>query len=262
MQEIDQKLKLFRTTIRQNSKRIIDSIINDFVIRENGKAKSVNHFDICMFCGSSQKITKEHVIPRWLINGDTRRKFATNINGISQTYNKTTIPACSTCNTDLLNSIEKYVNRLFTKTDLKKSFFETQEIDNIIRWLEIIEYKFQVLNIRRKFITPKGNDFILYLADFPISMLRSNKDYSPSKVVFEIRQSLKRLSIKRKNQATNSLIVLKTSNHSFHFFHTMNEFIFIELPVHNIAIFYFFNKKFETAKEGYIEAMKTIEAVY
>lgn len=251
-----------KSSIKGYSKRIIDRIINTYVLRENNKSKVIKEADICIFCSFDKNITKEHVIPRWLFDGCTKKDFITNINGIRQTYNKTTVPTCSTCNTDLLNELEKYITALFRTIDFQNNFFKNEEIVNIIRWLEIIEYKFQILNIKRTFLTSKENGFIPYLADFPISLLRSNKEYSPSKVVSEIRRAQRRITVKNKSQNLYSLVIFKTTNPGFHFFHTMDEFIFIELPKYKIALFYFFNKKFETPKDAYIQAMKIIETSY
>jgi hypothetical protein len=36
----------------------------------------------------------------------------------------------------------------------------------------------------------------------------------------------------------------------------------LELPKYQVAVFYFFNKVFETQKAAYEEAMKLIEEVY
>jgi hypothetical protein len=58
------------------------------------------------------------------------------------------------------------------------------------------------------------------------------------------------------------LIIFKTSNPDFHFFHTMNEFIFVELPHRKIALFYFFTKQFKTEAAGFKEAMKIIKVAY
>ncbi len=258
---IDLKFRLLRTTLRKNSKKIIEKVVTDYVQRENGKAKNLLGANICMFCGSSQELTREHVIPRWLFDGCPRKNFITNINGLSQTYNRTTIPACSSCNNDLLNSIEKYINTMLTTVDLEKTFFTVSEQQNIIRWLGVIEYKFQLLDIKRKFLKSKVKGFIPYLTDLPISMLRLNKDYTPSKVVSEIRRSLMRITIRNKDEHLNSLIIFKSSNKGFYFFHTMDDFIFLELPQHAMAFFYFFNRKFRTAKEGHKEAIKIIDQV-
>lgn len=255
------KLIPLRSNLRKNSKMIIRQLIDAYVIRENGKEK-LKKIDVCIFCGTNQNLSKEHVVPRWLFEGNTTKKFVTNLNGLPQAYIKTTIPTCAKCNNDILNSLEKRVSNLLTYDNVDKKKLSFEDISNIVRWFEIIDYKFQILNISRKFLTSKENGYIPYLADFPISMLRLNKDYTPAKVVAEIRYSQKRLTIKNKDSQTNSLIIFKTSNPDFHFFHTMNEFIFIELPQRKIALFYFFTKQFKTGAAAYKEAMKIIKLAY
>jgi len=258
---INSKLLLLRTKVRNNSKVIIDHIIQSQIISKNNQANRNDGKEVCIFCGSLEQITKEHVIPRWTFEKCTEKYFITDVNGRRQTYNRTTVPACANCNNDLLGCLENYVTDLFKATDLSKSPFSNNEIQNIIRWLEIIEYKFQVLEVRRKFISSKSNGYIPYLTDFPISIIREKKG-SSIKVVSEIRRSQKQITVKSKSRNTNSLVVFKTKNTSFYFFHNMNEFIFLELPRYKIALFYFFNKSFENEFDAYNTAMKIITDVY
>ena len=256
---IEKKLRFLRIASRQNSRFIVNNIIQANISRQATKPLPLG---ICMFCGSQKQITKEHVIPRWTYAGCTKKDFTTNINGLSQTYNKTVISACSTCNNDLLGELELYINNLFSATNLNTDFFNNNERSNIIRWLEIIDYKFQVLNSKRHFLASKDNGFIPYLADFPLAILRPNINYSPAKAVSEIRRSFKRLTKKNKILNLNSLIVFKSSNKGFHFFHTMDDFIFIELPQYKLALFYFYKKVFATEKDAKDEADKIISKVY
>lgn len=92
-------------------------------MRINGNAVVPQSESMCSFCGSIKNVTKEHVIPRWVFENDPDKFFKTDVNGIRQTYNKTTIPACEVCNSDLLNSLEKYIQQIFTNRDLKVNFF-------------------------------------------------------------------------------------------------------------------------------------------
>ena len=258
---IDTRTKSLRTLIRKNFKTIINHFIENKIRRNVNENKTVLK-EICMFCSSTQNITKEHVIPKWTFEGSTKKFFITNINGLQQTYNKTTIPACSVCNNERLNALEVYTNKLFAEINLETTFFSSSELENIIRWLEILDYKFQILNARRLFLSSKDNGYVRYLADFPLSVLRPEMNYSPFKSLAEIRRSLRRLTIKNKHDNLNSLIVFKTSNKDFHFFHTMDDFIFLELPQYNIALFYFYKKIFSTDIEAKMEATKIIEAAY
>lgn len=257
---IDRNFKSLRILARQNSKIIMEHIIQANISRL-GKDKD-KLVDICVFCGSPDNITKEHVMPRWAFENSPKKFFNTNVNGLGQTYMKTTIPVCATCNNSRLSSLEKYINKLFSEVDPDLKDFTSDQISNIIIWLEIIDFKFEILNARRLFKASKEKGFIPYLADFPISVLRPNVNYSPSKAISEIRRSQRRLTVKNKSNSFNSLVVFKTSNKTFHFFHTMDEFIFIELPTFKIALFYFYKKTFPTIKDGHEEAMKIIDKVY
>lgn len=253
------KTKTLRIEIRNNAKSIIENLFEKH-IRRNKKILTLP--EICVFCSSPDNLTKEHVLPRWVFDNSAKRFFTTDINGFNQTYIKTTIPACSTCNSDILNSLEKYIQKIFENRDIKKIPFSSEELENIIRWLEIIDYKFQILNVRRKFKASKKVGYISYLADFPLSVLRKSVDYSPSKAIAEIRRSQKRVSTKNKLKKINSLVTFKTKNKEFHFFHHMDDFIFLEFPKQQIAVFYFYKKEFDNELSAYEEAMKIIETFY
>jgi hypothetical protein len=56
--------------------------------------------------------------------------------------------------------------------------------------------------------------------------------------------------------------VFKTSNKGFNFFHTIDEFIFLEFPIYQIALFYFFKQEFETTGDAHGAAMEIIRKVY
>ena len=254
----DLKMQLIRTSIRKNSKIIIDNIIQNHIQLNRA---IINNLELCMFCGSTINITKEHVLARWVFNKSTKGFFITDINGLSQTYNRTTIPACSHCNSNLLNGLEKYIQKLFEITFNKQAFPQVQ-VANIIRWLEIIDYKFQVLNAIRRFKVSRTAGYNSYFADLPLSVLRKSIHYSSSKAIAEIRRSQKRITIKNKAKNINSLITFKTKNQGFHFFHQMDDFIFLELPKQQIALFYFYRRIFDTEISAYEESMKIIKTFY
>lgn len=256
---IEPKLQLLRVNLRKSSKRIIDIVVKENILREENVAATKS--EICMFCGTSERMTREHVVPRWLFENSPEKFFITNINELNQTYNKTTVSACKPCNSDLLNTLEKHVQELFERVKLPHEFFTNSELQNIIRWVEIIDYKFQILNVKRKFVASKSG-YMPFLADFPLSVMRPEKDFLPSKVVTEIRRSQKRITVKNKNQNLNSLVVFKTSNPDFHFFHKMDDFIFVEFPKQEIALFYFYKRTFRTEREAHSAAVDIIEAVY
>lgn len=246
------KTQILRTGIRNNSKSIIENLVENH-IKRNRKTPLLP--EICMFCSSSNNLTKEHVLPRWVFDNSTKQFFITDINGLNQTYIKTTIPACSCCNSDILNSLEKYIQKIFENRDIKINPFLLEELENIIRWLEIIDYKFQIPNVRRKFKASKKIGYISYLTDFPLSVLRKSINYLPSKAITEIKRSQKRVSTKSKKKNINSLVTFKTKNSEFYFFHNMDDFIFIELPKQQIAVFYFYKKEFANEVSAYDEAM-------
>lgn len=258
--DIDIKLKNLRVKLRQNSKEIISDVLVRHVPKISLKDKSKK--EICIFCANPDNLTKEHVLPKWVFENCTKKFFVTDINGSEQTYNKTTIPVCADCNNNLLSSVESYIISIFNGTDLSNSFFNNEQLQNIIRWLEIIEYKFQLLEIRRKFIKSKSSPYLKYLRDIPVSIMRPNIDYSPSKAVAEIRLAQKRVTQKSKAGNQNSLVIFKTKNESFCFFHHLNDFIFLELPKLGIALFYFYSRKFENVEDAKNEAMEIIKKGY
>src|SRR5680860_153293 len=258
--DIERNFKVLRKIIRQNLKEVTKHI-NSVYISRNRKTKYENRV-LCMFCSTDQNLTREHVIPKWVIDAGTEKKFTTNINGLSQTYNKTTIPTCANCNNNILGSIEAYIKTLIAGIELDQSYPRDEDLANIIRWLEIIDYKFQVLNVKRRFLSSKDSGFIPYLTDFPVSVLRQEIDYRPNKVISEIRKSAKRMTVMKKSNKLNSLLLIKTTNKDFHFFHSMDNFIFIELPKYGLAIFYFFSKEFLTHSDAQTEAHRIVEESY
>jgi hypothetical protein len=257
---IDKRLTSIRTSARKNSRLIINHIVETKISRLTPR-KTVT-LELCSFCGTKDNLTKEHVIPKWTYEGLTEKFFITNMNGLDQTYNKTTVPACAECNNEKLSSLELYLTKAFSEINLPTENFSNDDLSHIIRWLEIIDYKFQVLNAKRIFLAHKEKGYIAGLADTPLSILRESVNYSPSKAVAEIRRSLKRLTIKDKSQHLNSLTIFKTKNKGFHFFHKMDDFIFIEIPQHKIALFYFYKKIFKTLKSGQRATKKIIDQAY
>lgn len=258
---IESNLMSFRAVIRKNSKVVIDDIIhNDISLIHNQKRKTRGF--VCMFCSSNKEITKEHVLPRWTYENDSSKEFTTDINGHHQRYNKATIPACFKCNNDKLNSLEVYINDLFSRINLTTTFFRPDELENIIRWFEIIDYKFQVLNVRKRYLKNSKHRVLDQFWNLPLSVLSRNLDYDPTRVVSEIRSSSKRMTIKNKKNRINSLLLLKSIDNDFLFFHTMGEFIFIGLPQHKLAFFYFFEKTFDTNELAQSEAKKIVDQVY
>lgn len=246
---VNKRLVELRKIVRSKNKIVIDTLLND------------HSAPICILCATDKDLTREHVIPKWTFENNQNKNFVTGINGLSQSYSKTTLPACSHCNSYLMGALERELELLFRHKDLSKDLFSNEEKSKIILWLEFIDYKFNALNLRRKFKKPKDSAYIPYLADFPLSIMQ-RIDESPSKIFSLFRNSLKKLAIKSKEKQLNSLVSFKTTNESFHFFHQTNEYIFIELPQHNVALFYHLNQVFDVERDAYDAAMKIIGKVY
>lgn len=238
--------------------RFIDE---NYITRIDGKAKRLSE-SICLFCASKIQITREHVIPRWAFQKSTEAYFNITVNGLDQTYNRATISACSNCNNNLLNALERSIQELFTNRDVKSDPFKTWEIEEIIRWLELVDYKFQLFNITRQFKYSKSSGDIPYLRDFPLYMFLPIKEFSPFQVLAAVRKSLKRLSVKSKHNQLNSLVIFKTQNPDSHFFHSIDEFIFLEMPQYQIALFYFYRGEFETVDAARERAMEIMKYAY
>lgn len=251
------ELKLLRKTVKANQSAIIKGIKDEFY-NLNGKRQP-----FCMFCGTNQNLTREHVLPRWTFEHCDKRIFITSINGVKQTYNRTTIPACVNCNRALLNALEMSIIKTFSKFEVKENTHNltNEELENIIRWFETIDYKFQVTGFTRQFIKSENIPWSQYLSKIPIALYRTDLA-NDREILAELRFTLKRLGIKSKAVHINSLVIFKSKNTSFHFFHSYNKFLYIELPGYQIGLLYFFNEIFETQVEGYKAAMKLIKEVY
>jgi len=151
---------------------------------------------------------------------------------------------------------------MLTGRDAKTDPFTDQELEAIIAWLELIDYKFQVISITRRFLAHKQHGFNDYLSDFPISVLDPAFDYSPSKVRQVLQAGMRRMGVKSKAKHVNSLVTFKTRNTSFHFFHKIDGFIFLEMPHKGIALFYFYQQEFDSPEAARDASMEKIKANY
>ncbi|EPW6542199.1 hypothetical protein ACWOJ8_002932 [Vibrio vulnificus] len=247
---IQLKLIQLRKKIRVNKKKVIDAIIADHLSK------------ICIFCSSQEQLTREHVIPQWVYNRCTKRTFKTMTNGIHQTYNKTTLPACKECNSNLLGYLERHLKHELEKIDVTNQEFSQETLELIILWLETLEYKFQVIDLRRNLNKVKDAEYIHFIGKIPIAMFQGPMEMSPSKVFSNLRSALQVLSIKSKVNRLNSLCVLHTTNKDFHFFHSANNFIFIELADFGVAFFYFYKQTFESYDVAVETAMGIVQENY
>lgn len=253
--KLNKRLILLRKTIRERQGVIID------ITKKNHLKKASQQTKMCIFCGASKNLTKEHMLPKWVFNNCDKRFFTTITNNTNQTYSQTTLPACKNCNSFILGYLETHIKDLFQNIDLVNNFFSNDELEKVILWLELIEYKFQFLDIKRKFNRHKDGEYIKFLANFPIAML-NNIESSPTQIFSNLRKSLKKLSVKSKENRLNSLLIFKTSNPDFHFFHKTDDFLFLELPDYGIAMFYFINKEFEQHELAHESAMNIIKTQY
>ncbi|WP_439461845.1 hypothetical protein [Serratia quinivorans] len=221
-----------------------------------------NHnVNICFFCGSEDGLTKEHVMPQWVFSENKGNGFFNaTINEQPQKYIHSTIPACHRCNNVLLSAVEDYVkNVLLVNT---AGNYTDREVDFIIWWLEIIEYKLQILDLRRKFVRRKGDVFIPFLANIPLGIMREGAKHHPLAVLRQVRAARREIGKKWKAKRFNSIVFFETTNTNMHFFHKTSEFIFLEIPQVGMAVFFFYNEGFETQFEARDKAMKIIKENY
>jgi hypothetical protein len=251
----DDTLLQLRLIARKKGKYVMNKLFDDYLTGHFDKKKIIS----CVLCGSESNLTKEHVLPKWVFENDPKRTFTTDVNQLPQKYIRTTLPMCFTCNNEILNVLELYIQRTIAEVDLKNKYYSSENWENIIRWLETIDFKFQLMDITTKFRAHKEAGYIPYLAGFSIAEMR---DFSIRTIKSKARLSLKRISTKDKSKRANSLIVGTTKVKTFNYFHKSGEFIHLEIPKYNKAFFYFFEKEFEDDEETKKEAMEIIKSVY
>lgn len=244
-----------RLIARKNGKEVMNKLFEDYLTGPFDKEVKTS----CLLCGSNSDLTKEHVLPKWVFESDPIRTFTTDVNELSQKYIGTTLPMCSTCNSNILNTLEKYIQMILSEVDLETKYYCTEDWTNIIRWLETIDFKFQLMDITTKFRAHKKAGYIPFLADFSIAEMR---DFSIRTIKSKARLALKRISTKDKSKMANSLIVGKTKAKTFHYFHKSGQFIYLEVPKYNKVFFYFYEREFKNDKKAEKEAMKIIKSVY
>lgn len=263
MEKLNIKLIQLRKLVRANNRNVISHLVRNYLQRDqNGRAIKNIEAPICIICSTTNNISKEHVLPRWIYDKDEKAFFNIGANRQHQSYDKATVPMCTCCNSEILNELEKYLQTTFISFSSDETSLDFDALINIVRWLELIDYKFQVMNLIKRFVSVKGGEHIPFLKDYPIYMLLPNRDWSPAKIISEIRWTLNILSIKSKESGINSLVVFKTKNKGNHFFHNLNEFIFIEIAKYKIALFYFYDRVFDSEEEAKNQAMIVLKRVY
>jgi hypothetical protein len=252
---VDKSFLEIRKLVRTQGKHVMQKLFDDYLTGPISKKRIPS----CFLCGSEKNITKEHILPKWVFESNSKHYFISDVNQLNQSYIKATVPACVHCNSVLLNNIERYIQKTLSEVDLIARYYSPDEWENIIRWLEIIDYKFQIWDLRSNFIKHKKHHYIPDLADFSIAFMR---DMSVRSVTSKTRLALKRVGTKNKTHRANSLIVGRTIKKTFHYFHNSGQFMHLELPTYNKGFFYFFEKKHKTDKAALKESTKIIKFAY
>jgi hypothetical protein len=252
---IEPKLLEIRKIARERGKYVMGKLFDDYLTGYFDKIRIPS----CSFCGAEENLTREHIIPKWVFESNPKTSFKSDVNQLDQSYIKATIPLCGKCNSELFNTIEREVQKIISEVDLKKRYYTPEEWLIIIRWLEIIDFKFQLWDLRTDFKRHKKAEFIPSLSIFSIAFMR---DGSVRKVTTKARMARKRIATKDKTKNISSLIVGITKNESFNYFHTSNEFIFLEIPLHNKCFFYFYQREFKNDAQAKRAAMKIIKSVF
>lgn len=235
--DLPSKFKTIRINLRKNYIQISEN-----VFRRMHPSNTKKTEEICVFCNTQENITKEHIIPKWVFERDTNLSFISKTNKQTQTYNKSTIPACRNCNNTLLSSIEKNTKETVRNIQSKKNL-TLEDYENLIRWMEIIDYKLQVHDLRTKFLKYGKDTFDKEFGMMPRAIIRDLIFFNVFKTRSFLRNSQRRITVKSKHKKLNSLVIFRTKEPYFGFFNNPNEYVFISFPMFNIAFFYFLRKE-------------------
>lgn len=256
MTELDLKFKSLRVKLRKSGMDISEDVFK----RYHPTTKNAKD-EICVFCYSTSKITKEHILPKWMFEKNTEISFISSVNRQTQTYNKAVIPTCSVCNNSILSHIENHIIKVIEGLEAYE-IYNNDDLCNIIRWLEILDYKLQVYDCRRKYIKYGNSEYDHDWGTMPVAWLRHLIDLNPFKVLEYLRSSQRRITVKAKTTRISSLVIFDTSKPQFIFFSQPNEYIFVSFPMYKIALFYFLRKKHEHYMEAYNEALYLMHKVF
>lgn len=244
-----------RKIVRTNGPYVMRKLFDDYLTGLTTKKLVPS----CFICGAETNLTKEHILPKWVFESNNNHFFTSDVNQLNQAYIRATVPACRRCNNELLNGIERYIQQILATVDLQHRYYTPEEWANVIRWLEIIDFKFQVWDIMTKFRAHKKGGYIPFLADFSIFFMRHP---SVRTVTSKVRRALKRIGTKDKDSRSQELIVGRTIKKTFHYFHTNGEFMHLELPTYNKGFFIFFEKVHKNEKAVLREMKKLIKFAY
>lgn len=255
MSDIDLKFR----TVRSNLRRCGNYISEDVFKRFHPSTREHDP-EICVFCNSTVDITKEHVIPRWVFENNTRDSLISSVNRQVQTFNKAVVPTCAQCNNSVLSPIESYIIKLLPRLE-RKEVIDMADVDNLIRWLEILDYKCQVFDCRKRYIKYRDSDYDPQFAEIPVAWMRHILDLNPFKALSYLRNSQRRIIRKSKNGRFNSLVVMDPKQASFYFFFQPDEYIFVSFPMFKVALFYFLQKEFLDNDLAYKESIYILHKV-
>lgn len=255
---MSKKINSLFIPLRVNFRKHGPEIAEDVFYRFHPATLNVGS-EICVFCKVQKKLTKEHVLPKWLFQNKTNIGFEIKVNQQSVSYIKSVVPACENCNNSILAEIEKKI--IFILENLEKNeYYDDNDLANIIRWLEILEYKLQVFSTRLKYIKYANEPFSEF-GTLPVSWMNHFWEMNPFKALSNIKFTQRNISIKDKSSRLNSLVIFNTREAHFEFFHLPTEYIFISFPMYNNALFYFFRKRFESVKDSHAEAIEIMKKI-
>lgn len=255
MKDIDIKFRSLRVNLRKHGSKISEDIYR----RYHPSTMNVGA-EICVFCMSTSSITREHVIPKWLFQKDVTSTFISSVNKQTQSYNKSVIPTCANCNNFILSGIEKHIIKIISEVE-RANYHYDEELYNIIRWLELIDYKTQVYDCRRKYIKYGNTGYSYNWGALPISMMRHFPGLNPFKGLEYLRRSQKRITKKSKNNKINSLVVFSTSTPHFYFFTQPDKYVYVSFPMYKVAVFYFLQTEFDNYNDASEEALYYIKEI-
>jgi hypothetical protein len=253
MRSLDVSFRKLRVNLRKHAKEISEDVFGRF----HPATRNVGD-EICVFCNSTGNLTKEHVLPKWLIKNNAHDQFISSVNKRTASYNKAVIPTCSDCNNSVLAEIEKYIVEIVRNLDINNDI-NSEGICNVIRWMEILDYKLQIYDCRRKFLG--FSEYEPDWATLPLSHMRHFLEMNPFRALTYLHKSHRRITVKSKLKRINSLAIFNTTQSHFDFFTQPDEYIYVSFPRNKIAMFYFLNREFQSHKEVCQEALYYIENV-
>ncbi|MDB5226498.1 MAG: hypothetical protein JWN78_691 [Bacteroidota bacterium] len=252
---IEKAFRILRVNFRKHGLKITEDVFFRFHPSTEKRPP-----EICVFCGSTSNLTREHVIPRWVYERNTNLEFISSTNRQSQTYNKAVVPACAKCNNSVLAQIEKEIKFVITKDTFSKQH-EEHSAANIMRWLELLDYKGQVYDCRRSYIKYSNGKYNPLWGALPLAMMRHFWEMKPFKPFDYLRNTQRRITVKEKLTRINSFVVFRPKESHFNFFVQPNEYIYISFSSIKLAFFYFFKEDFENYYDAGKKAVYIIKRV-